>query len=875
VAHVNAAQGTAQAARFTAAKFRPPTLPAALVTRSALLDRLTAGAGSRLTIVVGSAGVGKSVLLSSWAAARPAAATAWLSCDNADANPVRFWAAFIEAARAIAADFGTDAAGLLAIDRLVSADVIASIVNDAAELPAGSAIVVDDYHLAGPAVAGDMSDLAERWPAQSAQLVLGSRFDPALPLQRWRMSSELCELRDRDLYFSLAESRDLLANLGVWLTAPELAAIYERSEGWAAALQMVALSLRGSADPERAARALALNRHEIAGYFIAEVLDQQPAEVAQFMLDTSVLGELTAAACADGTGTDDAAHLLRRVDAANLFLVALDDERTTFRYHHLVREVLHAELSARDRSRELSLQLRAGEWFETVGESRLAARHFLAAQQADRALTLIQDRLVADFLQDPVLPALPDLSMLDPASLAQAPGRLLALAADLLLSGDARGGEYIDELEHAQPLIAAEPALAAQLAVTRALRHMLAGQAEQAVGQALAARAIRQQTQLTDKWTASVPVILLRAYTLLEDFPAIQRESAAALASPEVPEPIKLLLVPGVQALARFELGYLAEAAETAMSVEVAAERLGFGRHFFAVDYLRTLAGLALERRDLDTAERLTERALAISEPRRPFYEFLALLDRARIWAARGQVREALATVQSALPLLERPSPVLRARADELQADLRLSLGDLRFPAELASGLPADRRTLLMAKIALAAGDGHAAREQLRGLRGAATPRRALVRQLLLAAAAIECGNPAAAGIVGGALNTARHEGFLNTVVTTARQVTSYLIEHASRMLEGQFTDLLIAAALEVRATPPSIPRQRGALPEPLTAAELRVLKLLPTSTYPQMAATLDVSRNTVKAHLRSIYAKLGAASRADAVERAIQLGLL
>ena len=131
---------------------------------------------------------------------------------------------------------------------------------------------------------------------------------------------------------------------------------------------MVALSLRGAADPARVARALEVRSHAIAEYFISEVLEQQPPEVAQFMLDTSILGELTADACAAVTGRQDAAALLRGIDAANLFLVALDDERTSFRYHHLVRQVLRAELRARDRAREQVLQLRAAEWFESTGD---------------------------------------------------------------------------------------------------------------------------------------------------------------------------------------------------------------------------------------------------------------------------------------------------------------------------------------------------------------------------------------------------------------------------------------------------------------------------------------------------------------------------
>ena len=174
-----AEHGASRDARFALAKFRPTTLPATLVIRPVLHDRLTTGAGQRLTVVVGSAGAGKSVLLSSWAAGRTPGLTSWLSCDRADANPVRFWTGFIEAPRVVAPWFGADAADLLAMDNTVSADITASIANDAAKLPAGSALIVDDFHTAAAAVAGGMTDLVDRWPAGTAQLVLASRSRPA------------------------------------------------------------------------------------------------------------------------------------------------------------------------------------------------------------------------------------------------------------------------------------------------------------------------------------------------------------------------------------------------------------------------------------------------------------------------------------------------------------------------------------------------------------------------------------------------------------------------------------------------------------------------------------------------------------------------
>jgi len=865
-------------ARFALTKFRPPALPATLITRSALHDRLTEGAHQRLTVVVGSAGAGKSVLLADWAAARPPGMTSWLSCDRADADPVRFWTGFIEAARAIDQGFGADAADLLAMDRRMSADVTASVANDAAKLPAGSAIIVDDFHFAAAVAAPDMTDLVERWPAEIVQLVLIGRFDPPLRQHRLRISGQLSEIRDRDLYFSLIESRDLLANFGVQMSDADLALLHQRSEGWPAVLQMAALSLRGTTDPARLARVLEVRSQDTADYFISEVLEQQPPELAQFMLDTSILvGALTADACAAVTGRQDAAALLHGIETAHLFLVALDDERTSFRYHRLVRRVLRAELRARDRAREQALQLRAAEWFEAAGDNRRAAHHYLAAQQADRALVLLQDQVVPDFLRVPTAPEPLALSMVDPSMLVETPERLLGLAAYLLLSGDtARGGEYLDLLENAGK-IPADSRLAARFAAFRSLRYAVAGQLERAVQTALAARATQERTQLTDEWNVAVPLILIRVYTCLGDFPAAEREAAVALAAPGVTESVKFVMVPGTRALASFEAGRLAEAADVARAAEADARRLGFSEHFFAVDCLRALSGLALERRDLDTAEHLTERVLSITEQHRPLFEFLALLDRAQIWAARGQVRNALTTIESARQVLAKgASSALVARADEQETLLRLSLGDLRSLAELTGRLPSVRRELLLARIALAGGDHQAAQQHLRGVTpGGLTPRLALVRQLLVAAAAIERGDPAIASILGGALHAARSQGFLNTVVTSAPQLTSYVIEHTAQLRSDPFIDQLVAATLEVRATQLGSAPSSRVLAEPLTAAEQRILTLLPTSTYLQIAETLCVSRNTVKTHLRSIYRKLGVASRLAALERAVDLHLL
>ena len=421
-----------------------------------------------------------------------------------------------------------------------------------------------------------------------------------------------------------------------------------------------------------------------------------------------------------------------------------------------------------------------------------------------------------------------------------------------------------------------EPRPAFRLAALQCFYYALTGALTEAEGAAGRARAIQERAGHLDEWDAAVPLTMLRVYACRGDVKAVARETDAALATPTLTEPAKLVVLPGAQALACFEAGHLADATGAAHAAAAAAARLGFERHFFAVDYLRTLAGLALEQRDIDTAERLTEQTISITEHQRPLFEFLALLDRAAIWATCGQTREALASVDSSRDILPGTRSALLARADETEALLQLSLGDLDSPATLATRLPAIPRAILQAKIALAAGDHHAAQEHLQSPSlDDLTPRRALVRQLLLAAAAIERGDPMTASILGGVLQAARGEGFINTVVTTAPQVTGYLIEHSTQLRPDPFVKQLIAAALDAHVTQPTTPQPGGLPAAPLTPAELRILRLLPTSTYLQMANTLYVSRNTVKTHLRSIYQKLCVESRAQAVERAVELRLL
>lgn len=521
------------------------------------------------------------------------------------------------------------------------------------------------------------------------------------------------------------------------------------------------------------------------------------------------------------------------------------------------------------------LQLRAAKWFESSGDPRRAARHFLAARRPERALTLLQSGTATDFLRDPTPPDPLDDGLIDASLLDGAPDRVLALAIDLLLSGDAaRGGEYLDRIMLAAPI--GDRGTEVRLGVARAMHHMLTGQADDALAQALAVREFRSDSEAADEWDGALCLTLLRVYAWLEDYEAVDCEVSAALAMPDLPEPVKRVMVPGLLAWAQLRAGRLAEAAETAAGAELEARRLGVADHVIATDHLRAMAGLAWERGDLDRAEYLTEQVLSISRRRSPLLEYEATLDRAVIMLTRGEIREALTAVETARKILTAPGPALVARAAELEARALLALGDVHSSAALADQIAPTAGNLLLAKVALASGDHETASRQLRDLSSSElSPRRALIRELLLAAASIERHDPATERIVTVAIQAGRRGGFCNTVVTAAPQLTSYLIEHATPIKSDPYREALVSAAREVRTTTPQFsPSGHGAI-DPLTNAERRVLDLLPTNTHREIAAILYVSPHTVKSHLRSIYRKLGAESRADALQRAVELRLL
>jgi LuxR family maltose regulon positive regulatory protein len=816
------------------------------------------------------------MLLADWLAARPERPSAWVSCDAADADPARFVAAIIEAARYGfgRSRIGEDACELMSLDGEVSADAVATLADDLDAPDGVRVLVIDDFHLAGAASAEALRWLVEYHPS-SLQLIVASRVDPPLRVHRMRANQDLVELRYADLAFSVEETRSLLAGFGVGLDEPELALVHSRSEGWVAGLQMAAISIHGSPDPATAAGRVQLRRHTVAGYFLEEVLSQQPPEVAEFMLATSVLDELSVPACTAVCGKESA-KMLEFLYSAHMFVAILDDEARTYRYHHLIKEVLQTELHARDPAREKRLHEAAAHYMIEAGQAGPAARHLLAAGEQASAFSLLNEGVVRDVLTNPTVGSALDLDEIRPELFAGAPEFLLPLAAELLWRGAfERGSRVVALARQCRIDSARHPELAVRLALVNMLHCTFIGQFDEALAHREWARPVETEADGVGDWIVTLDTLAMYCHSYLGHF-SQARQLADALVSAQVSAPLTEVLCPGVISQAAFIEGALEEAGALADSALTAARRLHFDRHYFNFHTLRTRALLALERGDLAAAAEPVERALEMVGSARPAFNYLAQLDRARIWAAGGSLDQALASLPAARSALKSDHSVLLAWADELEARVRLGLGDQRGARSVTEQLPDDRHMVMLAIIALAAGNPEEAAKALCDAPAeGATIRTDVELRLLRADIAVSQSSPQAPDLVRQALAVAERHGFVQTVLDTAPRLVEHLISNPDLYPRTRRMSTLITAGRKARRRAVPAPRQ-GKLLDPLTPAEIRVLeKLTERLTYAEMAAELYLSLNTVKTHLRRAYMKLGATSRSSAVKRATSLGIL
>src|SRR5579863_563897 len=374
-----------------ATKLYLPRLRPNVVSRPRLIERLNEGLHRKLTLIAAPAGFGKTTLLSAWVEGieRP---TAWLSLDAGENDPILFLTYLVAALQTIAPTIGEGVLGVLQSPQPPPTEaILTALLNEITMLPDQFVLVLDDYHVIdAKSVDMALAFLVEHLPPQM-HLVIATREDPQLPLARLRARSHLTELRSADLRFIASEAAAFLTEvMGLSLSAADIAALEDRTEGWIAGLQLAALSMQGHHDVATFIRAFAGDHRYIVDYLVEEVLQRQPEPVRRFLLQTSILDQLSGPLCDAVTGQEEGNARLEALERGNFFVVPLDDTRHWYRYHHLFAEVLSAQLLAEQPAQVARLHRRASAWYEQHGSTVDAIRHALAACDFGRAADLVE-----------------------------------------------------------------------------------------------------------------------------------------------------------------------------------------------------------------------------------------------------------------------------------------------------------------------------------------------------------------------------------------------------------------------------------------------------------------------------------------------------
>ena len=899
-----------------ATKLHVPRSRPGLVTRPRLADLLDEGADRGLVLVAAPAGYGKSVLLSQWARER-AQPVAWLSLDAADNDPVRFWrhvlAALDLAHRGIAERVGPLAGPPppSAYDALVSA-LINDVVAESG-LP-GVLLVFDDYQLiTSQTVHASVRFLLEHRPPQ-LHVVLASRSDPPLGLARFRGRGELGEVRAADLRFNVDEAAELLRQASADLDLSAAAALAERTEGWAAGLQLAALSLRGQPDIARFVAAFTGSHRYILDYLAEEVLEQQPEDLREFLLETSVLERLNGSLCDAVTDRDDSQALLEQADRSGLFVVQLDDVRGWWRYHHLFADLLRVRLE-RDPDRARRLHRNAARWYEQRGLPDEAVRHALAAGEQERAARLVEEHFDTVFNlrgeQATIQSWLPAL----PADLVRSRPRLLLAQAQMAsMRGDLRTMEpLLDAAEQVigradeepfEPSTGAEGSLLvnarAMLALQRSYAAQLRGDADATA--ALTREAMEHLGANELMLTSAVQGFLAMAEWLRGRLSAAEEAFESSIGWWRRAGQVTTTAW-GYYCLARLQRGQgrIEAAADTCDRALAAASEPGQRLRPAAGPALIGLAEVAYQRDDLDRAlERVTHGITLCRQFVHTPPLAAGLVTLAWIRQASGDQRgawDAMTEAESFSPGpagLLNPVPAQRARLLLAQGDVAQAAqwaGDCGLGPDDPPDYPREPSQLVLARLLLARDRPDRALVLLDRLDAAAAEQgRAgslieicALRALALAALGDDMGATAA---LTSALHLGCPQGFVRIFADEGPPMAAVL----ARLIAAQRSDQTAAAvpltclarlqrafgASHAAGGEEARPAQASGLVEQLTGRELEILAMLAAGQSNQnIASHLVISLDTVKKHVSHLLGKLGARNRTEAVARGRELGLI
>jgi LuxR family transcriptional regulator, maltose regulon positive regulatory protein len=879
----------------------PVASRAAVVSRPALWQRL--GAAARVTVVSAPPGSGKTVLLRSWIReAGLAERAAWVPMGRDERDPQRLWLSVLGALRQTIPG-STLVRVLTAAPDLDGWAMTERLLTDLAPLEDRIWLVIDDLHELGAEEARRQLELLVMRAPPQLRFVLATRHDVRLGLHRLRLEGELTEIREADLRFTVAEAREMFDAAGVALPDSAVMMLHERTEGWAAGLRLAALSLAGHPDPERFAAEFSGTERTVAEYLLAEVLERQPGEVRRLLLRTSGLERVNGELADLLTGASGGERVLQDLEEANAFVVTLDAARSWFRYHHLFADLLQLELRRTQPEEVAALHELAAGWLAGHGYPVEAIRHAQAARDWGLAARLLADHWPGLYLGGRTA-TIHALLAGFPAGASSADAELAVVAAaDELARGSLKAAErYLGLAERGAASVPPRRRGQAQvlLGVVRLLSYGRSGDQRTRAEQAQRLLAVAEASEAaqpmegasgrrTGRWAWGEKE--LRTLALLEignaetwtgrfDRAECHLDQAVALAR-RIRWPYLEFM--GLVYRAEIELSRrFPRAVELSRQAIDLAERHGWTADLFAGFAANTLGSALSWQLRLDEADTWVQRAeRTFRAEADPASALGAHYVRGQLELGRGRAADALSAFRAAEHLAG-PNPLGRP----LRAWLVLALAGLgdteRAEQALAdlSERDRDRREMRIAAAALrlAQHDPDAATAALAPVLDGSILggwRSWLAEAFLLEAIARDAlGDQAAAGhALERALDLAEPDGALlwfllhpapGLLERHARQRTAHTA------LIAQILDLLAGNRL---APPPAGPR---APREPLTKSEIRVLRYLPTHlSAPEVASELSVSTTTVKTHLRNVYAKLGAHSRAEAVESARALGLL
>lgn len=862
------------------AKTARPQLTRSPVDRPRLCEMLDTAMGSPVILVCAGAGWGKTLLVSAWAQGRDHP-VAWLSLDRHDNDPQLFWAYVVAALRvAGAVPEGNPLADLSSVPA-DQAERVRRLADGLGRLPHPTVLVIDDFHeITDEQVIGEMNDLL-RHPLAGFRLLLISRAEPALPLHRLRAAGQVTEIRAKDLAFTEGEAATLLGGHGHTPTAPDLAVLVQRTEGWAAGLSLSAGYLAGRGDSGDLAEFTGHTRGVIE-YLIGEVLSGRSRRQRRFLLQTSICERLCADLANAITAQHDGQRTLEQLESSNDFVVRLGEKPLWFRYHHLLREALGHNLLRETPTLVYELHRRAARWYASNNSVMEALNHAIAAQDWAYVGRLVTGE-AAPLILSAHRHSLARVLQQVPAEKLNSSPELVVCAAVLLF----HSGDYDAipaRVEHARRMLRRRPdhtrrpveimLLTLQLAADRVvgdmpavhagstdLLAMLSAQARAEGAAVVQHRAIALNNRgLAQLW-------LGRPEAAARDLWAAA--SAARTAGLDLAE----INAVGHLALLQVMCGSVHEAAGLAAGARDLIERGGWRNTIQSVATHLAQALIHLERRDLVAAEQAATAGMRAHDSDPEAAQRIVVHGvRARLALAHGDLATARHHLHSA-----REDRNARMRVPGL--DRWLSLAD--DEVELAAGHPEKiaqrpggetddlRHQVVRARAALGVRNPRLAEQLLSVTRPAVPAHTVAAVEAGIISALIADGRGhagQAAALLSDAVVLAEREGIRRPFHTHA----GGRLEELLHRLQLSNTGATTAFIDEIRAA------HRAGSAEGLSERETEVLRLLPTNlTAGQIATELGISINTVRAHQRAIYRKSGAARRSDTVVWAREHGLL